>query len=79
MAVTGAIVFFAVFALHATWVALRSHAENEIHEQMREARYFASRRHDPESKVDLRVGDDDELTDDLDEMDDELKPKRKRM
>jgi hypothetical protein len=69
---------FGLFVVHATWAALRTYAENEIDEQMREARYYTYRRRDPMPSAGLRLGDDGELVDDMDEIEYELKPKRKR-
>jgi hypothetical protein len=71
------LLMFGLFVLHAIWASLRTYAENEIDVQMREARYYKSRRYDSDPDTTFRLGDDGELFYDAEEIEYELKPKRK--
>ncbi len=71
-------VVVALFAAHLVWKRSRDHAETEIDAQMREARHYQQRDNTLGYDAAYRLSDDGELFYDEDEIEYDVKAKRKR-
>lgn len=72
------VLLWSLFLIHSLWRRSRSHAEAQIDAELREARDYDLGRYEMDRDASYRLSDDGELFYGADEIEYNVKPKRKR-